>query len=349
MKVAVVFLVLLGVLAAGAAAVLVQTLPQLKNRAPATVSVLVAADDLEPRTLLTEKNVKVDKAPVVGLPAGHFSTPAQAIGKVLKVKMAKGEPLSAASCMVRNTVDDLLSPGMLAFTASLPRQTTPVDMLYPGCVVDVFATFPLRDKERGDAVVTPLLQNIRVLAIGTEKVVDEAQKEKSVTGKAPRASATGSVPVTLEVNARQAAALALVLEQGRLGLAMRSPTYTGLNPMEPMVVKEGQLTAGSEALDPASLAFLGKMQEMLTGVPAKIDANTPAPPKPPVAAAPAPEVKPVPMTAPADAVEPIGGFQRQKASWQVDVYHGNKLDPVDLQVDNEAEQPVEATPQEGGS
>jgi len=345
MKVAVVFLVLLGVLAAGAAAILVQTLPQLRSREPASVNVLVAVSDLDARTPLTKDNVIVEKVPPTGLPAGYFSNPAQAIGKVLKVKVVKGEPLSVAYCIVKGSVDDLLRPGMLAFTASLPRQSTPVDLLYPGCVVDVFASFPLRDREKGDAVVTPLLQNIQVLAIGTDKVLAESQlQEKTPVVGAKSAMSSQNVPVTLEVNARQAAALQLVLQQGRLGLAMRNPTYTGLNPMEPMVVKEGQLTAGSEALDPVSLAFLGKIQEMLTGVPVKVDPNAAA--KSAVAAAPDPNIKPVPMAA---QTEPIGGFQKQKLSWQVDVYHGNKVDQVDLEVDDQGEPPVEGEPQEGGS
>ena len=58
--------------------------------------------------------------------------------------------------------------------------------------------------------------------------------------------------------ARQAAALQLAMEKGTLGLAMRNPNDKGWNPMEPMVVKEGQLTAASEALDPA--AFITRLE-----------------------------------------------------------------------------------------
>ena len=53
------------------------------------------------------------------------------------------------------------------------------------------------------------------------------------------------------------------MEKGTLGLAMRNPNDKGWNPMEPMVVKEGQLTASSEALDPQTLAWVTSIQRML--------------------------------------------------------------------------------------
>jgi len=348
MKVAVVFLILLGVVAAGAAAIFVQTLPRLRPRQAAMVDVLVAQTGLPARTRLTEENVKVQKAPAAGLPVGYFSNPAQAIGKVLKLDVAKGEVLSQGVCIVKGSVDDLLRPGMLAFAAPLSRQSTPVDLLYPGCIVDVFATFPLRDREKGDAVVTPLLQNIQVLAIGMETVVPASQEgdKKLALGTAPRASSGGNVTVTLEVTARQAAALQLVLQQGRLGLAMRNPTYKGLNPMEPMIVKEGRLTAGSEALDPATLALVGELQRLLNGLPPTADANKPASGEAKPAAD--PNSKPAPIAAP-PTPESIGGFQKQKSTWQTTIIRGGqKPQEVELEVNEETEQAIQGETQEGG-
>jgi len=349
MKVAAVFLVLLGIVAAGAAAVFVRTLPMFKGREVLTVDVLVAQTGLPARTRLTEENVKVQKAPPAGLPVGYFSNPAQAIGKVLKVEVAKGEVLFQGVCIVKGSVDDLLRPGMLAFAAPLSRQSTPVDLLYPGCVVDVFATFPLRDRAKGDAVVTPLLQNIQVLALGTDTVVPATQEgdKKGVMGTGLRPPSTGNVTVTLEVTARQAAALQLVLQQGRLGLAMRNPTYKGLNPMEPMIVKEGRLIAGSEALDPSTLALVGELQRLLNGLPPTADANKPASGEAKPAAD--PNSKPAPSAAAPPTPESIGGFQKQKSTWQTTIIRGGqKPQEVELEVNEETEQAIQGETQEGG-
>ena len=84
--------------------------------------------------------------------------------------------------MMGTSVDDLLRPGMLAFQIPLSRGATPVDLLYPGCFVDVFATFPLYDRQKGEAVVTPLLQNIRVLGVRDETVVTTPTEEKKPGG-----------------------------------------------------------------------------------------------------------------------------------------------------------------------
>jgi pilus assembly protein CpaB len=353
MKVAVLLLVVLGLLAAGSAAFLFQFLQQRKaedaaSQEPQLVDVLVAAKDLSARTRLTGENVRVDRVPPVGLAPGYFTSPAQAIGKILKLAVIKGEVISEAICAAKGSVDDLLRPGMLAFAAPFPRETSVFDLLYPGCVVDVFATFPLRDRDKGEAVVFPLLQNVQVLAVGTDTVIPATEEGKTAgTGKS-----RGFAIVTLEVNARQVGALQLALQQGRLGLAMRNPTYKGWNPMEPMVVKEGQLTAASETLDPQTLALFGRIQQMLASSDSTLDPNvllTLRPPKP--AAAPEPNAPP----ADASAVGPIPDYmgaigERQRSAWQMTVIRGQKVDQEELELAPEKpeEQEQEPVPQEAG-
>jgi Flp pilus assembly protein CpaB len=267
MKIGVLILVLFGILAAGAAAVLVRTTSFMNTkREVPMLDVLVAVSDLPARSALTEASVEVRKMTAAGLPRDVLSNWSQAAGKTLKMAVVAGQPLASSQFIPKNSIDDLLRPGMLAFPAPLSTRNTAVNLLYPGCIVDVFATFPLRDREKGDAVVTPLLQNIQVLAIADDTVIPAANEKEAAAKLAKKGSAsrsTGNVTVTLEVSARQAAALQLAMEKGTLGLAMRNPNDKGWNPMEPMVVKEGQLTASSEALDPQTLAWVTSIQRML--------------------------------------------------------------------------------------
>ena len=272
MKLAVVILVMLGLVAASAATVLFQTLNVRPAPAP-IVDALLAQADLPARTRLTAEQVKAERVPTTGLPAGCFTHPAQAIGRTLKMAVVKGQPLTASCFLPETTIDDLLKPGMLAFQISLGRRSFAVDLLYPGCIVDVFATFPLQDRKRGDAVTTPLLQNIQVLGVRDETVIS-ASEEK--TGAKKSAGHGGDVTVALEVTARQAAALQLALERGTLGLAMRNPLDKNLNPTDPMVVKEGQLAASSEAMDPQTLVLVNQLQVMLGNKPVS-DAHAPPP------------------------------------------------------------------------
>jgi Flp pilus assembly protein CpaB len=340
MKWAIVILLVLGVLAAGSTAVLFGWVQAKNMKSPAqaaTVDVLLAQADLPARTRLATEHVKVERVPKAGLPVGYFTNQAQAIGKTLKIAVVKGQPLAGACCLPETAIDDLLKPGMLAFQISLARRSTAVDLLYPGCIVDVFATFPLQDRKKGEAVTTPLLQNIQVLGVRDETVIsasEEKEKDGSFLSR-KSASHSGDVTVALEVTSRQAAALQLAMERGNLGLAMRNPLDKNLNPTDPMVVKEGQLTASSEAMDPQTLALVNQLQQMLGNRPAS-DANSP--PAPPVAAEPTPGSGP--------SVPPYFGRITQKQStWPMTIIRGQKVEEAEIKLkDDQSEQTQPAEP-----
>jgi len=346
MKLAVLILIVFGIVAAVAAAVFVQSIPFLQQKEAPQFDVLVAASDLPARTALTEADVEVKKMPKTGLPADFLAKWGQAAGKTLKVALVKGQPLASSQFIPKNSVDELLRPGMLAFPAPLPQRTTAVDLLYPGCIVDVFATFPLTNREKGEAVVTPLLQNIQVLAIAQDTVIPppSTMKKGAVEPPKKRSSSSGNVTVTLEVTARQAAALQLALEKGTLGLAMRNPNDKGWNPMEAMVVKEGQLTAASEALDPQTLAWVQSFQKIL-------NPETPADPNVPktAAVAKAPDPNTRVNLAPAQPGPPaIWGIQPKKTAWPMEIIRGAKVEKTEIEMDKEGKSPEETPKGEGG-
>jgi hypothetical protein len=143
------------------------------------------------------------------------------------------------------------------------------------------------------------------------------------------------------------------MEQGTLGLAMRGQTDKSLNPMEPMVVKEGQLVAGSEALDPQMLALVGRIQQMLGQKPI-------ADPNAPVA-----ELRTAPLVdpnlKPAVAAEPgpvptfVSGFQeepKRPTTMQVTIIRGANVKQEDVPLGEQAGQgegePNDVGAKEGG-
>jgi Flp pilus assembly protein CpaB len=341
MKWAVIILLVLGLLAAGSAALLFEWV-QFRDIKPsaqaAAVDVLLAQGDLPARTRIVADQVKVERTPKVGLPEGYFTNQAQAIGKTLKVAVTKGQPLTGACFLPETAIDDLLRPGMLAYQISLSRRATPVDLLYPGCIVDVFATFPLHDRARGEAVVIPLLQNIQVLGVRDQTVVTPVRTKKEPGGPTTFGTGGGNVTVSLEVNARQVAALQLVIERGNLGLAMRNPLDKNPNPVEPMVMKEGQLTAASEAMDPQTLALVDQLHQLLGNKP-PVDPNCP-----PVAkAAPDPNTQ-------ASPPESAGSLPAKKSSWQMTVIRGQKVQETEVKLtENEEEEAPPAAIEKAGT
>jgi Flp pilus assembly protein CpaB len=325
MKVAIVVLLMLGVLAAGSTAVLfgwVQAKNLRQSSQVAMVDAVLAQADLPARTRLVADHVRVEQVPKTGLPTGCYMSPAQAIGKTLKIAVVKGQPLAASCCLPETAIDDLLKPGMLAFQISLARRSTAVDLLYPGCIVDVFATFPLQDRKRGEAVTTPLLQNIQVLGVRDETVISASEEKEKDGSFLSRKSAghSGDVTVALEVTSRQAAALQLAMERGTLGLAMRNPLDKNLNPTDPMVVKEGQLTASSEAMDPQTLALVNQLQQMLGNRPV-VDANSPA------------AVVPAGPDTSGPSIPPYFGRIAQKQStWPMTIIRGQKVEEAEIKL-----------------
>jgi Flp pilus assembly protein CpaB len=223
-----------------------------------------------------------------------------------------------------------------------------VDLLYPGCIVDVFATFPLSNNAKADAVVTPLLQNIQILAVEDETLVPASGGNTKGAGRTPRKSSSAStqnVTVTLEVNSRQAAALQLTLERGTLGLAMRNPLDKDWNPMEPMVVKEGQLTAASEAVDPQTLALFRNIQHTL-GAEAFVDVNglpgtgatrAGADPNGRITTAVAP---PIP--------ESFLPLSQKRSAWQMTIIRGQKVEEAEFEIKQKEVQEAPPVPATGG-
>ncbi len=348
MKLAVVTLLILGMIAAGSAAYVFQWVQAMN--APRTgdnlaVDVVLVQADLPARTRLTVDHVTVERVPKAGLPVGYFTSQAQTVGKTLKVAVVKGQPLAASCFLPETAIDDLLRPGMLAFQISLARRSTVADLLYPGCIVDVFATFPLQDHKKGDAVTAPLLQNIQVLAVRDQTVVsapeEKDKKKDSVLAKG--ISSRGSdMTVALEVTARQAAALQLAMERGTLGLAMRNPLDKNLNPTDPMVVKEGQLTASSEAMDAQTLTLVNQLQTLLGNRP-PVDPN--CPPAPWTTATPEPDAPLIP--------ESFASKTQKRSGWQMTIIRGQKVEEAEIKLkkDEQAESsmPVDANQAPAGT
>jgi pilus assembly protein CpaB len=298
MRIGIVILVLLGIVAAGAATFLVQavTFKTKGEKEVPKVSVLVADANLPARTRLTESHVKVEKAPKAGLPAGYFIGPAQVVGKVLRVPIVRGQPLTESLFLAKGSLDDLLRPGMRAYQISLSNRSTPVDMLYPGCIVDVFATFTLRGRDSmADAVVVPLLQKVQVLGVHGDTVMTSQQPDAKSTSR--RAASSSTPTVTLEVSAAQVSALQLALQGGTLGIALRNANDDGFESMEPMSRKGAKMS-----VDPETLALLRRIHQTL-GTESAIDpdslrADDPVAEQPkPVAASPAPVAEPAPVEA----------------------------------------------------
>lgn len=255
MKWGAVILVAMGLAAALFAALLVKSLrsDDLSGVVP-EVDVLLASKDLPAMSVIESTDVTVEKVAKAKLPVGYLSSPAEGIGKILAMRVVQGQPL-AESCFIENgvaaRVAASLPAGMRAVSVSLSNESITGGLLYPGCVVDVLASFKLSSSERGQAISTTLLREVQVLAVRGTSLVSEKEIEQD---KSRSPSNYGRVTVTLMVDPKQAEALQLATENGMISLALRNPLDKSPVDTEATVLSQGRLAQLGSAMTTAVMA-----------------------------------------------------------------------------------------------
>lgn len=256
MKWGAVILVVMGLAAALFAALLVKSLltDNLSQAGVAETDVLLASKDLPAMSVIESTDVTVQKVAKAKLPEGYLSSPAEGIGKILAVPVVQGQVL-AGPCFIENgaaaQVAASLPTGMRAVAVSLTSDSITGGLLYPGCVVDVLASFKLSSSERGQALSTTLLREVQVLAVRGTSVVS---KEEAVQDKSRSPSSYGRVTVTLMVDPKQAEALQLATENGSISLALRNPLDKSPVDTEATVLSQGRLAQLGSAMTTAVMA-----------------------------------------------------------------------------------------------
>lgn len=259
MKWSVTILVTLGLLAGLSASILVKFMRSdgAEDSGATETEVVLVLEDLSPMTVLKSSHLTVKSVAKNKLPVGCITDPVQAIGKILAVPVVK-EQMLTEFCFVkdgsRKQVAAMLPEGMRAVSLSLSSSSISGGLLYPGCVVDVLASFRLTSSsERGQALSTTLLRSIQVLAVEGDSVVsqkDEEDEKKQTTARSSQSKLT----VTLMVDPRQAEALQLASGQGNISLALRNPLDTSPVDTEATVLSQGRLAQLGSAMAAAVIA-----------------------------------------------------------------------------------------------
>ena len=237
MKWSVVVLLVLGLVAAVCAAFLVMSIQGAGSGGATPAqgggavelregSYVVAARDLEARTVVEVNAVEVRTASTKEVPIGSFTQPAHVIGQVLRRPLKQGQPFDPSCFSSEGTgvvLAGALKAGMRAVSVPLSDSGGVEALLYPGCMVDVLCVMQLKDDEGlGDQPMSmTLLQGIYVLAVGDQTVVTPpAPEEKGLVAKGPAST------VTVLVDTKQAEMLYLARQRGSVSVALRNPMDT---------------------------------------------------------------------------------------------------------------------------
>jgi pilus assembly protein CpaB len=261
MKWSIVLLLALGLFAAISASVLVGALRGLPSRASASdssskVEVVLATKPLFAMSAVGPNDLTIKIISKENLPEGYLSDPVQAIGRILTVSVAKDQVLTQ-TCFVKEGDPARLAAaipyGMRAITVTFPNNSILGGLLYPGCIVDILASFrlPSRSREKGEAISTTLLQGIQVLAVENSSIVTKDDKKADADNAAY--SDNKKQMITLMVNSRQAEALQLAREYGSVSVVMRNPLDNYPVDSDSTVLDEGKLAKFGSLLTPTVL------------------------------------------------------------------------------------------------
>ncbi|MHC4552380.1 MAG: Flp pilus assembly protein CpaB [Planctomycetota bacterium] len=252
MKWTVVLLVLLGVIASVCAVMLVNAVrvdDSVRSARRGEIPVVMAIKDLPAMSIVTADAVEMKHFKKSEAPLGAYSNPAQVIGKILAGQLKQGQAVTKSDLVAEGRGAELaadLPPGMRAISINMSSQAISGGMLYPGCVVDVLASFKLSGSSsrdgaaKGEALSTTLLQGISVLAVAGESVVSTSDLTEEVKEKSR--SSMRNLTVTLRVDPRQAEALQLAALNGTISLALRNPLDEEPVDYDATVLNRGKLT-----------------------------------------------------------------------------------------------------------
>jgi len=192
----------------------IQKKGKVKEVAVETQPVVVAAVDLSWGTRITNEMLKKANFLKESLSTGYFSDPALVVGRVVIYPVRVNEPIfeSRLAPMDVKTggVAAVISPRKRAIAVKVDKVIGVSGFIHPGNRVDVLMT--LATGRTFNPVTKTILENILVLAVGSETKERKGSEEKS----------SPTDVITLEVTPGEAEKLALAATEGRLQLALRN-------------------------------------------------------------------------------------------------------------------------------
>ncbi len=233
----IVVLVVMGLVAALSAALLTAAVrAQVVNEVvdetgPTEVNILVTTRDLKAMTVIDASSLAQRAVLSTEVPPDAVTDPVQVIGRILVVGVLKGEALTLAKIAREEDRVHLaaaLPEGGRAMSVTVATDMGVENLLYPGAIVDVVASFRLpasRGTPSGEVVSATLLQALQVLAVGEESVVSGTEPVDAESGSKTRGGTRRTV-VTLLVDSQQAEALQLAMMHGSIALVLRNPLDT---------------------------------------------------------------------------------------------------------------------------
>jgi pilus assembly protein CpaB len=218
------------------------------------VSVVVAANDIQIGSKLTDHDVTLAAFPLASVPQGAYSRVGQVRQRGVILPITKGDfvlPDKLAAEDAGSGLPSMIPQGMRAVSVKVNDVVSVAGFVQPGTRVDVLATgLP---GSGSDAQTNTVLENVAVIAVGRSLL------DRVMTGDMQNAAV-----ITLLVSPDDAQKLTLASQEGRIQLALRNPLDTRKESIAP--TRASSLSPGAPAAA-AAKPKLHKVSEKVTAPP----------------------------------------------------------------------------------
>lgn len=180
-----------------------------------TTTISVAAQDIPRGHKLLPEDVRSVVFLTKTLPKGTFSQDHSPVSRVSIAAVQAGEPILenklAPEDVTQGGLAVVISPNKRAISVKVDQVIGVAGFIQPGQMVDVLVSIE-SDKEEAGFITKTVLQNVLILATGTQHQESSEKKAQKVN------------VVTLEVTPEESENLALAVSKGRIVLALRGYT-----------------------------------------------------------------------------------------------------------------------------
>ncbi len=223
------------------------------------VMAVVAANDIQIGSKLTDHDVAVVPFPRSSVPPGHFERASQVRQRGVVLPISKGDFILPGKLAAEDAgagLPSMIPQGMRAVSVRVNDVVSVAGFVQPGTRVDVLASgLP---GAGNDAQTTTVLENVAVIAVGRSLL------DRVISGETQNAAV-----ITLLVSPDDAQRLTLASQEGRIQLALRNPLDTR---------KESIAPTRASSLSPRAAAAADAVKPKLHRATEKV---TPPPPPPP--------------------------------------------------------------------
>jgi pilus assembly protein CpaB len=176
------------------------------------VQVLVAANDIEAGTKLTDRYVRPISIPQSSVPPGAFTRMESLRDRGVVLPISRGDFILTSKLAAANAgsgLPSMIPQGMRAVSVRVNDVVSVAGFVQPGTRVDILSTGNAGNERQ----TTTVLENVAVIAVG-----------KNLDRNAP--DAAPAPVITLLVSPDDAQRLALASQESRIQLALRNPLDT---------------------------------------------------------------------------------------------------------------------------